>query len=104
VTEAPRPTAVRFDSVCKAFKVDIVASKAVQDAAPEFAWLSLGEARLLGRVGVTGLAALAGDANEARGDVFVRWRTAHDAMLGDYHQRRFDSAARSAITLLTSRS
>jgi adenylate cyclase len=91
--------AARLDSVCKSFKVDIVASKAVQDAAPEFAWLSLGEARLLGRVGVTGLAALAGDANEARGDVFVRWRTAHDAMLGDYHQLRFDSAARSATAL-----
>lgn len=94
--------ASRLEGACKAFKTDIIVSDAVRAAAPEFAWLDLGQVVVVGKTAPTPVAALAGDADVARSDSYVRWRNAHDAMLDDVNQARFDAAANAASALAES--
>ena len=54
--------ASRLEGLCKTFRIDIIASGAVRDAAPDLAWLELGEAIVVGRRAPTQIFALAGDA------------------------------------------
>jgi adenylate cyclase len=92
----------RLDTACKFFKLDIIASRAVRDAAPEFAWLDLGQVIVLGRSAPTGIATLAGDATFAATKNFQTWRERHDAALSDYEAARFDTAAKTLRLLAES--
>lgn len=91
--------ASRLEGATKIFRTDILVSDVVSDAAPEMAWLPLGDVRLMGRVEPTRTFALAGDAVFAQSEMYVRWRKAHDEMLGDYESGRFAAAAARASAL-----
>lgn len=91
--------ASRLDGATKTFGVDIVAASAVRNAAPDFAWLDLGEVVVMGRNAPTPVAALAGDAEVARSSDFIDWRDKHEAMLGHYAARRFCEAVEAAQEL-----
>ncbi|PPD43590.1 MAG: adenylate/guanylate cyclase domain-containing protein [Methylocystis sp.] len=91
--------ASRLEGASKAFATDIIASKAVRDAAPDMAWLSLGRIVVVGRTEPTRIFALAGDKAYSLSDEYVRWRTAHEAMLAEYEAARFEDAAARASSL-----
>lgn len=91
--------ASRLEGASKAFGIDIIASGAVREAASDMAWLDLGQIVVVGRSEPTRVYALAGDAKFAESDVYVRWRTSHEAMLEDYLATRFASAAERAAEL-----
>lgn len=91
--------ASRLEGVCKLLKIDVIASSAVRDAAPECAWLDLGRVVVMGRSAPTAVAALAGDAAFAGSAQFAAWRDRHVAMAAEYEAARFDSAARAAAEL-----
>ncbi len=91
--------ASRLEGASKAFATDIVVSEAVRDAVPDMAWLALGRIVVVGRSEATQVFALAGDRDFAQAESYVRWRTAHDAMLAEYEAARFDDAAMSASAL-----
>ncbi|MBM3576449.1 MAG: adenylate/guanylate cyclase domain-containing protein [Alphaproteobacteria bacterium] len=94
--------ASRLEGASKAFQTDIVASSAVRDAAPDFAWIDLGRVRVLGKSEATQVFALAGDSGAAGSDSYVCWRKAHDLMREDYESGRFEVAAERASTLARS--
>jgi len=94
--------ASRLEGASKAFQTDIVASGAVRDATPDFAWIDLGRVRVLGKSESTQVFALAGDGGVAGSDSYVRWRKAHDLMREDYESGRFEVAAERASTLARS--
>lgn len=94
--------ASRLEGASKAFQTDIVASSAVRDAAPDFAWIDLGWVRVLGKSEATQVFALAGDGGAAGSDSYVRWRKAHDLMREDYESGQFEVAAERASTLARS--
>lgn len=94
--------ASRLEGATKIFRTDVLVSDAVRDAAAEMAWLPLGGVRLVGRSEATQTFALAGDADFARSELYVRWRKSHDEMLADYEAGRFAAAAARASDLKSS--
>jgi adenylate cyclase len=88
--------ASRLDGACKTFKADIVAARELRDAAPDFAWLDLGEVVVVGRLAATRVFVIAGDANFSRTPAFRDWREKHDAMREAYESARFARAAAAA--------
>lgn len=94
--------ASRLDDACKLFKLDIIASHAVRDAAPDFAWLDLGRVILMGRSTPTPIATMAGDPTFASTTEFHAWRKQHNRALSDYEAARFGSAAKAARALAES--
>jgi adenylate cyclase len=94
--------ASRLEGASKAFQTDIVASGAVRDAAPDFAWIDLGRVRVLGKSEATEVFAIAGDSGMAGSDSYVRWRKSHDLMREEYESGRFDAAAERASALARS--
>jgi adenylate cyclase len=80
--------ASRLERASKAFGADILASGAVCAAAPDFAWLDLGQIVVAGRKEPTAVAALAGDREFARTSAFLEWERRHAAM-----RRRYDEGA-----------
>jgi adenylate cyclase len=70
-------SAARIEPLCKAFKVGILVSDAVAEAAPEFAYLYIGSVALRGRQSETELYVLHGD-EAANTEEFRRFRTRHD--------------------------
>ncbi|MGJ0395882.1 MAG: CHASE2 domain-containing protein [Methylocystis sp.] len=91
--------ASRLEGASKAFQTDIVASGAVRDAAPDFAWIDLGRVRVVGKSEATEVFAIAGDGDVAGSDSYVRWRNSHDLMRQEYESGRFDAAAERASAL-----
>jgi adenylate cyclase len=91
--------ASRLEGLCKTFRTDIIASGAVRSAAPDLAWLPLGEAIVAGRRNSTEIYALAGDAAVAAGAVFHDWRSEHEAMMASYRRRAFGEAREQADQL-----
>ncbi len=91
--------ASRLDGACKTFKADIIAAREARDAAPDFAWLDLGEVVVVGRLAATRVFAIAGDAEFARAPAFHDWREKHDAMRDAYDSARFARAAAAAAHL-----
>ncbi|MGD9656408.1 MAG: CHASE2 domain-containing protein [Methylocystis sp.] len=91
--------ASRLEGASKAFQTDIVASAAVRDAAPDFAWIDLGQVRVVGKSEATEVFAIAGDSGMAGSDSYVRWRNAHDLMRQEYESGRFEAAAERASAL-----
>jgi adenylate cyclase len=69
--------AARIEPLCKTFKVGILVSEAVVEAAPEFAALYIGSVALRGRQSETQLFALHGD-DTAVTEAFKRFRQQHD--------------------------
>jgi adenylate cyclase len=69
--------AARIEPLCKTFKVGILVSEAVAEAAPEFATLYVGAVALRGRQSETPLYALHGD-ESAFTDAFRQFRELHD--------------------------
>jgi adenylate cyclase len=95
----PVNLASRLEGASKAFGTDIIASQAIRDAAPEVAWLDLGRITVVGRSEPARVFALAGDRDFVDSDLYVRWRTAHDAMRDEYENGRFAVAAARASAL-----
>ena len=91
--------ASRLEGVCKTFGIDIVASAAVREAAPEFAWLSLDTVIVKGRKTPTAIFTVAGDAALAADPAFLGWKTMHDSMLSAYQARDFADALKHAEEL-----
>jgi adenylate cyclase len=91
--------ASRLEGASKAFSTDIIASGAVRDAVPDMAWLDLGRIVVAGRSEATQVFALAGNAEFAKRDKYMRWRTIHEAMRAQYESGRFDAASESAAEL-----
>ena len=88
-----------LDGACKTFKTDIIAERAIHDAAPQFAWLPLGDTIVIGRAAAAPIFALAGDADFAEAAGFKNWRRLHDTMIAAHAQRRFAQAAAVAERL-----
>jgi adenylate cyclase len=72
----------------------------VRDAAPDFAWLDLGEIVVVGRETPTPVATIAGDEAFAKSPEFTAWSARHREMLEEYLQRRFNAAAALANRLV----
>jgi adenylate cyclase len=89
----------RLEGACKMFKVDIIASSAVRDAALDFAWLDLGRVVVVGRSAPTPIATIAGDAAFAATPEFQMWRERHNIAFSHYEAARFELAAKAAGTL-----
>lgn len=92
----------RLDGACKIFKVDIIASDTVQAAAPDVAWLDLGQVIVMGRSVPISVATLAGDAKFAASEAFHDWREQHRTAMAHYEAGRFEDAAQSARKLAQS--
>jgi len=94
--------ASRLEGASKAFQTDIVASGAVRDAVPDFAWIDLGRVRVVGKSEPTRVFGLAGDSDAADSDSYVRWRKSHDLMRQEYESAQFEAAAERAGALARS--
>jgi adenylate cyclase len=88
--------ASRLEGSSKQFDVDIVASAATRDEAPEFAWLEIDHVRLKNKTRSVALYALAGGQAYADSDAFRRLSTLHENMLAAYRARKFDAARQMA--------
>ncbi len=93
--------ASRLEGVSKIFKVDIIVSIDVREAASDFAWLDLGDVVVVGRAAPTSLYTPAGDGAFAQTEAFAVWKAAHDEMLKNYRTRQFAQAAAMAAKLST---
>lgn len=92
--------ASRLEGLCKSFRVDIIASGAVRDAAADFAWLGLGDAIVAGRSAPTAIFTVVGDESFAESREFTEWKRTHERMLNDYAAREFSRAAEQAALLV----
>ncbi len=92
----------RLEGACKAFRVDFIASDAVQVAVPDVAWLDLGQVIVAGRSTPISIATLAGDAEFAATEAFRDWREQHRATMSQYEAGRFECAAQTARGLARS--
>ncbi len=88
--------ASRLEGASKQFGVDIVASEATRDGAPEFAWLEIDAVKLKNKTRAVAVFALAGGPDVADGEPFGRLRAMHEAMLAAYRDRRFADALKLA--------
>ena len=84
--------ASRLEGSSKQFGVDIVASAATRDEAPEFAWLEIDHVKLKNKTRAVALFALAGGPSYADSDAFRRLSALHEDMLAAYRARKFDEA------------
>ena len=91
--------ASRLEGASKFFSTDVIVSALVREAAPEMAWLDLGQIRVVGKTEPTHVYALAGGPDMAATELYVRWRKAHETMLEDYQAKRFAAAAGRASDL-----
>jgi adenylate cyclase len=88
--------ASRLEGACKAFGVDLIVSSSVQQLAPDFAWLDLGEVIVKGRKTPTAIFTAVGDRAAAKNSEFIEWKRMHDDMLRAYSGRKFGEAAERA--------
>ena len=88
--------ASRLEGSSKQFGVDIVASAATRDEAPEFAWLEIDHVKLKNKTRSVAVYALAGDPDYAASEGFRRLLAAHEDMLAAYRARKFATAKRMA--------
>ncbi len=84
--------ASRLEGSSKQFGVDVVASAATRDAAPEFAWLEIDRVKLKNKTQAVRLHALAGGTDFAESAPFRRLCARHEEMLAAYRARRFAAA------------
>ena len=88
--------ASRLEGSSKIFGVDIVASAATRDEAPDFAWLEIDQVLLKNKTRPTALFALVGDADYAASPGFRNLAERHSEILTAYRAREFASAESSA--------
>jgi len=92
--------ASRLEGASKILKVDILVSGDARNAAPNFAWLDLGDIVVVGREAPTAVATVAGDEAFAKSAEFAVWSARHEEMLEEYGERRFNAAAALANRLV----
>jgi adenylate cyclase len=88
--------ASRLEGSSKQFGVDIVASAATRDEAPEFAWLEIDHVKLKNKTRSVAVYALAGGRAYAESDEFGGLAARHEDMLAAYRARKFGAARRMA--------
>ena len=88
--------ASRLEGSSKQFGVDIVASSATRDEAPEFAWLEIDAVKLKNKTRAVALYALGGGPAYAESDAFRGLLAVHEEMLAAYRARKFAAARRLA--------
>jgi adenylate cyclase len=81
--------ASRLEGSSKMFGVDIVASAATRDDAPNFAWLEIDRVLLKGKTRPISIFALAGNVHYAASIGFRSLQEIHDAILSAYRGREF---------------
>jgi adenylate cyclase len=84
--------ASRLEGSSKQFGVDIVASAATRDEAPEFAWLEIDRVKLKNKTRTVALYALAGGVAYAGGEAFRGLYALHEDMLAAYRAQKFAAA------------
>ena len=84
--------ASRLEGSSKQFGVDIVASAATRDEAPEFAWLEIDHVKLKNKTRAVALYALAGSPSYADSEAFRRLSALHEDTLAAYRARKFAAA------------
>ncbi len=89
--------ASRLEGSSKQFGVDVVASAATRDVAPEFAWLEIDHVKLKNKTRSVALFALAGDHVYAQSGEFQHLLALHDDILKAYRARKFDAAKEMAV-------
>jgi adenylate cyclase len=88
--------ASRLEGSSKQFGVDIVASAATRDEAPQFAWLEIDHVRLKNKTRSVALYTLAGGQAYAASEEFQHLRALHEDILKAYRARRFAAARQMA--------
>ena len=88
--------ASRLEGSSKQFGVDIVASAATRDEAPQFAWLEIDHVRLKNKTRSVALFTLAGGEAYAASEEFQHLRSLHEDILKAYRARRFAAAKQMA--------
>ena len=88
--------ASRLEGSSKQFGVDIVASAATRDEAPEFAWLEIDHVRLKNKTRTVAVYTLAGGEAYAGGEEFQHLSALHEDILKAYRARRFAAAKQMA--------
>ncbi len=88
--------ASRLEGSSKQFGVDIVASVATRDEAPEFAWLEIDHVKLKNKTRSVAVYALAGGHAYAESDEFRSLMARHEDMLAAYRARKFATARQMA--------
>ena len=84
--------ASRLEGSSKQFGVDIVASAATREEAPEYAWLEIDQVKLKNKTRAVALYALAGDPAYAESSSFRQLSALHEDMLAAYRARKFAAA------------
>ncbi|MBU3890558.1 CHASE2 domain-containing protein [Methylosinus sp. KRF6] len=90
----------RLEGLCKWFRVDILVSGDLRDAAAGFAWLELGAAQVVGRSAPTRIYALAGDEAFAASEAFAAWRDEHRTMMRYHAEWDFTRARAAAARMM----
>ena len=88
--------ASRLEGSTKQFGVDIIASAATRDQAPEFAWLEIDYVKLKNKTRAVALYALAGGPALVDSEPFRHLSALHEEMLAAYRARKFDFARQMA--------
>jgi adenylate cyclase len=88
--------ASRLEAATKLYAVDILASAATRDLAPDLAWLEVDAARVKGKTEVTRIHVLAGDARERQSAAFAALADIHERMLAAYRGGNFAPAVELA--------
>ena len=91
--------ASRLEGVSKIYGVDIIASQALAEQTPHFAWLELDRVRVKGRREATTIFGVAGDEVFGRTLDFARWREAQAAMLARFRAGDVSGAIADAMRL-----
>ena len=89
--------ASRLEGSSKQFGVDIVASAATRDEAPEFAWLEIDHVRLKNKTRTVAVYTLAGGEAYAASEEFQHLSALHEDILKAYRARRFAAAKQMAV-------
>ena len=95
----PMNIAARLEALTKTYSIDILATAAVAERVPEFAWLEIDEVKVKGRSAPTRLFAIFGDEAHAGSADFKAWAKQHDWMLSASRSGHQEDAARMAHAL-----
>jgi adenylate cyclase len=88
--------ASRLEGSSKQFGVDIVASEATKDEAPDFAWLEIDHVRLKNKTRSVAVYTLAGGQAYCESEEFQHLSSLHEDILKAYRARRFAAAKQMA--------
>jgi adenylate cyclase len=95
----PMNVAARLEALTKSYGIDILATAAVTERVPDFAWLEIDAVKVKGRATPTQLFAVLGDEAHAASDAFRSFADQHGRMLAASRSGRSEDAAAMARTL-----